>query len=177
MRDRTPTIIALLFALGWPFLTMLWKRPGSEDIGNMRQDLHVLLMEWAVTLALIAVIIFWERRPLSSVGLVRPAPRDYLAAFTIFVFTMLATGIVSSAAHLKPMGPDMLRRIAALPLWLRIALCVTAGFCEEIAFRAFAIERLRELSGSLALGAIASWLLFGFAHIPRYGLEPRLIIV
>ncbi len=178
MRSRTPTILALLLAVGWPFLAMLFGRgPGSEDITNFRQDVEILLIEWAVALTLLAIIVFWERRPLNSVGVMRGPSSDWLAAFLVLVFTMLATVIISSLAHLKPMGPDLVRRIGALPLWLRIGLALTAGFCEELSFRGYAIERLRELTGSLWAGAVISWLLFGFAHIPRYGLNRQLLIV
>jgi membrane protease YdiL (CAAX protease family) len=48
-------------------------------------------------------------------------------------------------------------------------LFLTAGFCEELMFRAYAIERLAMFSGKLWVGGLVTAVLFTLGHVPRYG--------
>jgi membrane protease YdiL (CAAX protease family) len=63
----------------------------------------------------------------------------------------------------------------AIPIGIRIFTFLTAGFCEELLFRAYAIERLTMLTGNLWAGSIAAVVLFTLGHIPRYGFGPELL--
>jgi uncharacterized protein len=47
-------------------------------------------------------------------------------------------------------------------LW--IALSITAGFCEELAFRGYLQRQFQALSGSIAVAVLAQALVFGIAH-------------
>ena len=56
----------------------------------------------------------------------------------------------------------MPRTFLEILLW--IALSVTAGFCEEIAFRGYLQKQFHALSGNVAAAVIAQALVFGLAH-------------
>jgi uncharacterized protein len=48
---------------------------------------------------------------------------------------------------------------------------------EELCYRGYAIERLTELTGSRAFGALLSLLAFSFAHLPFWGITYALFIL
>lgn len=52
--------------------------------------------------------------------------------------------------------------LVEITLW--ILLCLTAGFCEEIAFRGYLQKQLHALSGSIAVAVILQGVVFGVTH-------------
>ncbi len=56
-----------------------------------------------------------------------------------------------------------------MPLGLRIALVFTAGICEEMLFRGYAIERLKVLTGNIWVAGLVGTVFFTLGHLPRYG--------
>ncbi len=54
------------------------------------------------------------------------------------------------------------RSVPEVLLW--IAVSITAGFCEEIAFRGYLQRQFHALSGSLTVAVTAQALVFGLAH-------------
>jgi membrane protease YdiL (CAAX protease family) len=58
--------------------------------------------------------------------------------------------------------------------WLAISV-VRAGVSEEVLFRGYPIERLRELSGSRALASLLPLLLFPLAHVGPWGWAHMLV--
>jgi membrane protease YdiL (CAAX protease family) len=53
---------------------------------------------------------------------------------------------------------------------LHVARQLSAGFCEELMFRGYLIERISERTGSALVGAFVSWGLFVAGHIWAWGL-------
>ena len=68
-------------------------------------------------------------------------------------------------------------QLLLIPLGLRVFTFMTAGFCEELFFRAYAIERLRALTGNLWSGCIVAVVVFTLGHVPRYGFTTQLLDV
>jgi membrane protease YdiL (CAAX protease family) len=52
-----------------------------------------------------------------------------------------------------------------------IAIILTAAVTEEILFRGYPIERLRELTGKAWIAVLASFIIFIIPHISFFGLE------
>lgn len=126
-------------------------------------------MHWFTLAGLIALVLFWERLPLTSIGL-RPLrwwtiPAGLLAG----VVLTLLTGACVSALRL---GSDA--RYAAylqsLPFLLRLALVVTAGVFEEVLYRGYAIERLTTIWRARWAAAVVTVVFFVLAHLPVIGL-------
>jgi len=92
----------------------------------------------------------------------------------------LATGLVLFLSY--PVIATLLRsfglsgveaglgRIGDMPLWLRLALPITAAISEEFAFRGFAIHTLSKLTGSRLMAAVLSWLMWTALHLHGWGL-------
>ena len=77
---------------------------------------------------------------------------------------------VTAYAVAKGLGPDTAKSVSSLlpqtlqQILLWIALSITAGFCEEIAFRGYLQRQFHALTGSIAVAVIAQALVFGLAH-------------
>lgn len=127
----------------------------------------VLVWNWIVVFCLFLFIFLYERRTLSSIGLVKPGGKDIQWAF-IFWAGSLA---VSWLAHalLPPPPSSGLDVILALSIPVLIMIIFTTSITEEILYRGFAIERLRELTGSTAVAVVISFALFVLPHILFFG--------
>ena len=177
-RPRVASIVGLIVALGSAFLLPLLPGQAHQNIGNASQDLVVLVFEWLVAAAILCIVIFWERLPLNSIGFRPLGGRDALAMVASMIAMVIALGIFgkSTGMHGAIGGVDP-AKILAVPLILRIALFLTAGFCEELMFRAYAIERLTLFFGKAWVGALAAVILFTLGHLPRYGFSLELAAV
>jgi membrane protease YdiL (CAAX protease family) len=72
------------------------------------------------------------------------------------VHWLLGPGSAKSVDSLLP------KSFAEVLLW--IATCVTAGICEEIAFRGYLLRQFHALTGGVAWAVLAQALVFGLAH-------------
>jgi membrane protease YdiL (CAAX protease family) len=81
-------------------------------------------------------------------------------------FLLVGMPVTSALAMLTPTSPGLLRAIPATSAEAAIfvVLSVTAGFCEELIFRGFLMERFRRLTGSKTLAIGLQGLAFGLAH-------------
>lgn len=170
-----PTIIGLIFALGWPLV--LAALAPNQDLGNQRQDLLIVVCEWGSVGMLFAIVALGERLPfLPSVGF-KPLQRpDWIAiGFLLVVAAAMAATVAAKHPALSGTNADQLRQVLSAPLALRAALVFTAGICEEILFRGYAIERLQLFTKNIWIAGLAGSILFTLAHVPRYGFQPDLI--
>lgn len=175
---RLGTLIGLFIALIVPAL--LAAAPGPVLSSNMNAATAVLLNEvavWAMTLAVLAIVLFWERRPLTSIGLGRPTwpaiRMGILVVFGLLVLAGAAALAVQSAGMPMPEGPAEM--VLGLPIAIQLFVAVSAGFTEEVLFRGYAIERLTELTRNRWLGALLPILVFGAVHAPFWGWTHALV--
>jgi membrane protease YdiL (CAAX protease family) len=130
---------------------------------------------WSIFAAVLAIVLLWERQPLSSLWL-QP-----------FAWSSIAWGIGYAVAGVLLIGParEVIRRalrlpgfaagmtpIVELPLWVRAALAISAGIIEETLFTGFTITRLATLTGRLWLAAVLAVVAFAAIHIPNWGVGP-----
>ena len=166
------TIAGLIAALGSPFLLPYLPGQAHQNIADARQDVGIVVFEWVVTLVILAIVLGWERLPLGSIGFRMPSWRDAGAMAVVLVAIVVAAGALAAATHATNGATPA--EIAALPLGLRIAIFLTAGFGEELMFRAYAIERLTLFTGKLWISGVLTVALFTLGHVPRYGFGPEL---
>jgi membrane protease YdiL (CAAX protease family) len=177
-RSRIASMIGLTIALGSPFVLPLLPGHEHHSITDARQDTVLLVFEWVVAIVILAIVLFGERLPLRSVGFRAPGWRDFGAMIATIVGILVAGGLFVVMTHSTDPGrlagatPE---QIAAVPLALRIALFLTAGFCEELMFRGYGIERVAMFTGRLWIGGLAAVVLFTLGHLPRYGFSLALI--
>jgi membrane protease YdiL (CAAX protease family) len=117
---------------------------------------------WVLVAAVFAVVLFWERRPLASIGLEMPTRRQAAvgigAGLGALVLGILATGIAVAVFDLEQ--PETLSAIAELSLPVKLAIVATGVVTEEFLWRGYPIERLTELTGSLWIGGATSFVVF-----------------
>lgn len=132
------TIVAewVLFLLTWWGLRM--KRIPLAEVLGFRRGLRA----WAQDLG--AAMIFW------------------IAAIIILGVISLSLRLAHLASAQKTVMALAPRGAAEMLLW--IALCLTAGFCEELVFRGYFLRQFSSPIHRLWLGVVLSSLLFGFSH-------------
>jgi len=141
---------------------------------------------WQITLILTNVfgvclffllVHFWEKKPLSSVGLKRLSVRELSLGLALIVPAFaLANSIVHIGAQLLPMGANNAGGEAALSmdnlsLHVRLVTIAVAAFTEELMMRGFAIERLQHALGSQWLGVTVAYFAALAAHLPFWGIR------
>lgn len=166
------TLIGLCVALGLPFILTLVSGGRSEVLWDAPRTVLIIIQEWVVTIILIGIVIFWERRPLASIGIVRTTWRDVLWGLGGFVVGALSFVITIPLVTALGLGTTTtgINQLAQTPIALRVAIVITAGITEEILFRGYPIERLTEMTGKLYRGAGIAYLAFVLLHIPFWGL-------
>jgi membrane protease YdiL (CAAX protease family) len=96
------------------------------------------------------------------------------AGILMVVGVVLIYSVVFPAFHLQ-MNTGVANRLAAMPFWYRFMLVTRAAVAEETLFRGYPIERLEELTASLALAGFVSWAAFAIAHLGAWG-WPQLMV-
>jgi membrane protease YdiL (CAAX protease family) len=167
------TLAGLAVALAVPLLiTLVPTTFLHSDPMSFHRVLVGLVVHWLNWTALIAIVVFAEKRPLSSIGFApwrwRSLALGLLAGIVLTLLyplidlLMAALSLHSNAAALHSM--------LAIPLYLRGLLVVTAGIYEETLFRGYAIERLTAVFGNRWLAAIVTIMAFTAAHYSFWGL-------
>ncbi|MGY3615964.1 CPBP family intramembrane glutamic endopeptidase [Bradyrhizobium sp. USDA 10063] len=175
-----PTLAGLSLALGGPALlaSPAHRLLGDEDalITRVVDQLCLLAMVGGV----IAVVLFWEARPLASIGWrgFGPASLAWGAALTLFFVWVLLPAEVHVLARLQLGGFETgLARLSRLPAWFLILAAITAGIAEETLFRGYALERIAELTGSYTVAGLATVALFALVHLRLWGWGPVVAFV
>jgi membrane protease YdiL (CAAX protease family) len=133
--------------------------------------MHRDVIFWLVTLLILAYVLWFEQRPLSSIGIVKVGWKDVLigvatGAVTVAGFAVLYLFIFPS---LQSADAGAINEVQSYPLWLQMAICVRAGVFEETLYRGFAIERMTELLGVRWVAALISLAVFTWRHLGTWG--------
>lgn len=162
------TIVGLLLTLGVGSLPFpVW----DDELKDIPHMLGNEAIYWLLVVATLAYVALVEKRPLSSIGLRK------LGVVDLFIGLAFAAGTVAGLAALYLVVLPALRldemhafdTLAAAPTWWLAISVVRAGVSEEILFRGYPIERLKELTGSNTVSAIAPLVLFSLAHVGPWG--------
>jgi len=189
-RERLPTIVGLMIVVGLVIHNLVnalltppdplalvgvrmsrlgggayWVDP--QSLGRLMR--HMII--WAgincmLAIALVLIVIFWEKRPLASIGLRMPRAGDVLPALGALVAFYLIGFAGNRLGSLS--NPKVFPVLYALPWVVRLWM-LSEVICEEIMFRGYFIERVEELSGSMWAAAILSCILFGLNHASGFG--------
>lgn len=159
--------LALFFALA-PLAR--WVAPGT--------GVHSLLAREAVWWACAAVILIWlkwsERLPLSSIGMRRFTWKSLAfavaAAVAIVAAMTLHYAVIVPFFHLNAtVGIAAEQKILSTPYWYRVLIVVRAAVVEEILFRGYLIEKVRQLTKSTSVAILVSVAAFTYAHLAGWG--------
>lgn len=163
---RTRWSLLVILALQLPIAGIVV--PGSGFSALVGQE----GIYWALTLMVIAFVVLFEKRTLESIGLRKTNWRGI--AWGIFAAIVTVAGMALIYLAIFPIlglgsTEDQLRSVQQTPLWFQVALVSRAAIFEEIFYRGFMIERLREITGSKWLAAGLSLAAFTYAHLSYWG--------
>jgi uncharacterized protein len=129
---------------------------------------------WCYALGILLWLTLVERLPLRTIGFCRPTWRGVvlgvLAAVVITAVMVAQFTIIIPLLHLNT--ASIIARQQAImktPYWYRALLVLRAAVVEEILFRGYLIEKVRQLSGSTTLAVIVSVAAFTYAHLSGWG--------
>ena len=162
------TMAGLLVALGGTSAFALIKSRNRH--APVKAAFHLSSM-WALALAVLAIVVFWEVRPLASIGMQSGHYRAWAAGamigLTMLTFTVLSLQLSLQRGRnaIPASSAQGLKRLTDMPLWFRYAAVMTAAVTEEILFRGYPIERLQEITGNAWLAAAIPLFVFVVAHL------------
>jgi membrane protease YdiL (CAAX protease family) len=168
MQSHRSIWLGLLLALGIVTLPFsLW----IDEFANVRHLLANEAIWWLYVIGMLAYVMGIERRPLSSIGFKRLGARDLAIAIGAGMAILAALAciyyLIFPLLHWD-LSQGM-NQLAATPLWWRFISTVRAAVSEEVLFRGYAMERLRELTGSRGVAASVSCAIFMLDHVPSWG--------
>jgi membrane protease YdiL (CAAX protease family) len=170
-RITVPALCGLLFVLIVPQLPVgHWIAPGATMPAMLVRE----AVWWLYAVAVILWLLDEEGLPVSSIGLRRPTWKTLWLA--LFAFVLLLAVFVIQQAVIIPMfhldgSMANAQRAAMLktPYWYRVLLVLRAAVVEEILFRGYLIEKVRQVTGSWLLAVLVSVLAFTCAHLSSWG--------
>ncbi|NLG65385.1 MAG: CPBP family intramembrane metalloprotease [Actinobacteria bacterium] len=163
-----PTLAGLVIALVVPLIYTLVIGPRLLE-PRMPPTAYALVgmaVLWACALALLAVVRRGERAPLSSLGFKPITVGAALLAVGIGVALSLLVPLLSTLANLVIPAPAEggVLDAARNPAWLLLLGVLTAGFTEEVLFRAYPLERLGPAGRFPLVGFLVGLAVFTVIH-------------
>ncbi len=141
-------------------------------------SLPVLLVHEVLWWSYAAIVLLWlrfgEGLPLSSIGLRRPGWKTVGFAL-LAVVALLSVFVVQSLVIVPMFHLDASRSVVernlilARPFWYRLLMVLRAAVVEEILFRGYMIEKVRQLTGSTVLAVVVSVVAFTYMHLSGWG--------
>lgn len=124
---------------------------------------------WKTLAAAILIGLIWrfEKRSLASVNVKQPSEQDVTWAFYFFGITMTWYWLASTI--FPPVQSEGVNTIARLHPLIVLGIVLTSATVEELFYRGYLIERLRELTGRLWIAVIVSGVLFVYPHVQFFG--------
>ena len=174
MKDRRTvlTVIALLVTLGCAGLLLSWVQNELAGLGHF---VGYEIFWWALVVLLLSFVRWVERRPLTSIGFSRPGIWNIFIGIAAGIMLLASLAgiyfVLFPALHFKedPQVTQVMRQMLAKPYWWRLTLILRGAIAEEILFRGYAIERLRELTGKFSIAGILSCTVFALEHVGVWG--------
>lgn len=137
-------------------ITLGWEGPST-----------IILWNWLAVGALVALVLFVERRSLASILIKRPIGKDIETALFYWGIAMAWSWL---AMTLVPPEQDAgTAALVALSIPVLLAMIVTTAITEEILFRGYPIERINELTATAWVGPVISFVVFVFPHVMFFG--------
>lgn len=135
-------------------------------VTNVERD---IIFKWVRSIGLILLVVLWERKPLSSIGLKRVSWQDIFVVIGAY-FLVFLIGHFLDIVLPKRLPSDVQLATMLFPFPLRAAMVLTAAVTEEIESRGFLIERLEAITGSTSISAGVAFFVFLLQHATSWGI-------
>jgi uncharacterized protein len=133
---------------------------------DAHQPSVVLLREvvyFAAAGGLLLLVKLWEKRPLSSIGIGTSSVGKTVGWGLLTGVVCFGVAIVLALLTHYGHG-EASKAMDRLPTWLVTIIVFRAGIVEELFYRGYAMERLREVGLSRAGAFVVPLVIFGFGH-------------
>ncbi|MCU0535600.1 MAG: CPBP family intramembrane metalloprotease [Hydrococcus sp. Prado102] len=162
-----PTIAGLCLALIGPALIASF-----DNYQSLTSKVLGQIVLATLAIVILGIVIFWEKQPLSSIGLHSWHWHSLIwglafAGFLIFIYSPLLLWAMNKLG--RSGFESGLDELTKLPVWYLIFAVGSGGIVEEILYRGYATERLSGLTGSYWIGGMLCAIAFGIAHVPLWG--------
>jgi membrane protease YdiL (CAAX protease family) len=162
----TPLVLFVALA---PFSDLFAQLSNLEERLKVRIPGLFLYLIFAPVVTLALVVLLWERRSLSSFGLRTPLFLDIPLGFLFFLMIVVVNDASASLLKFQPAQSQAVLTLNRYPLWWLTGWAIGAAALEELCFRGYATERVREISGSTFVGALCGLALDLYAHLLNRG--------
>lgn len=174
LKAKTPTaaaIVGLLVVVAAVVVTRVFGVVVGDSLDMVTRRAISLGRMWGIAGVLVALVLYWEQRPLASIGLQRPTVKTIGLGVGGFIATLVVFTLLNPIINALGLGTtqEAVGAYSPLPIWLTVILAVTAGITEEIIFRGYLLERIGEATGALWVGAVLSAIIFTLLHLPQWG--------
>lgn len=161
--------------LGVTIAGALFQRHAQSTPGVLQQHPHVvplylsvIAVEWFLVFGVWAGIQIRGVRLRDLIGGRWKSAKDVLIDLVLAILVwILWIGIQVGVSRMVPSHAKSVSALfpqSFLEVVLWIACCLTAGFCEEVAFRGYFQKQFEAMTGSSAAGVILQGILFGVSH-------------
>ena len=147
---------------------------------SLRTQVWLQAAYCALALGFVWVAMHRQQLTLSSIGVRRPtlgtaALAVALLAVALFVLPMVTDPLVEWLGAER--RDSVVRELAVLPIWFRVAAALTGGVIEETLYRGYAVGRLEALTGRRWLAGAMVVAVFTLAHVPLWGMVFSLVAI
>jgi len=161
--SRTATWVGLFVSL---FGMLLIRTVILRTAADPRHPSVILIREllyFAAAVSLLLLVKFWEKKPLSSIGIgTASAGKSLWWGLLLGVICFAVAAVIALLTHYG--HGEASKAMGRLPTWLLTVVVFRAGIVEEIFYRGYAMERLREVGLSRAGAFVLPLVIFGLGH-------------
>ena len=157
MNKNTLTLIGLLVFLGFPFLLQLL------PLTYMLAELGF----WLLLLVMILWIYFVEKRTITSIGWKKLTIKTVFVAIGLGLVLFIVFGfanVVIQKLGLE-LNQDIAKMISSKSIPVLFLLVLRAAVVEEVLYRAYAFERINELTKSKWVAGLVPLIMFMLVHL------------
>jgi membrane protease YdiL (CAAX protease family) len=169
---RAASLTGLAIAWGGTALLISPAAGALGDPARLQTALIVQALLWILAVAVVAIVLFWEKQPLASLWL-KPfrwqsigwalvlLVVNYAVVFPVSEWVRGATGLSGFSQGME--------QVMRFPFAFRLLGVIGAGVVEELLFRGFTVTRLTALTGRTWLAGALTVVGFSLLHVPVWG--------
>jgi membrane protease YdiL (CAAX protease family) len=121
------------------------------------------LLYFSAATGLLLLVKFWEKKPLASIGIGTASAAKSMGWGLLFgVICFAVAAVIALLTHYG--HGEASKAMDRLPTWLLTVVVFRAGIVEELFYRGYAMERLREVGLSRGGAFVVPLVIFGLGH-------------
>lgn len=158
-----PAAVGVVLVLAATIALARHDHDGDYDWPRIRRT---QLLMWLFATAVVAYVLFVERRPLTSLDPGAGTSIDLMTVGWAWILVAGTAVVVALAVRLvgRQQYDPVVETLVGLPIHRALFVSVSAGVAEEIIYRGFLLTRLASLTGSERVAVVVGGLAFAAMH-------------